>query len=897
MFGPVQDLRSFRRNCKKICHLAAREEPKEKIKFLKNTRQSFSNSLMKTSKKVAVIKKRKAKEYPKNLKQTILKSEVICKKSLKNYKIEKSQKEEKPISSVKRTQINYSLCKIDFNFPVKAGHQSKLLDQKSLTDSANSKNKVHQRKSVQYKSISNLSLIEKDLSNGYALRSRISDFVRVTRSNSSFLTPTVYTPFQKKRCSQKHLGKRNPTRISVEPKQQNLVNQEMSSSSASTSGLGRKTRSSSCATQKPLQEKHCSQRHLRRKSIKISVPKQQRLEKLELPFSSPVSKYKQNKKGNEITKVSKSDDDSFLSNTKVRSVLEGEDIKIQQKSHQRKSSRNLFKGKENIERPSRKHSKEISTDDILTTPASRPSTLRNSMKGSTPKLNLKPSKRKLDNLDIEIKVTSKIVPCGKMRKKSKGCKLDLKDSSRSSTSRKSGRKSLSSIKVVQEPVINTLKVDTLTDDSLKKSSRTTNMSNDENSPFYNKRQSGANEMKLKPVKAYQADGSKSNTKTSMSVKNIECKKNSLTYESNAKQNSTQRKTKLTSVRYGSTNKDKTSNKKLRGSSTNSLKTKQIVANFARKKNDGINASVENIQSKDSLSSSSSPKQTRRKRKIKRDENSLSSHKKRRVKSLEIHKTKPLEKLMSTHSTPFIKNVASSSKSRFSKIPDISTPKWPIDSLTTLGTSSVMTPYFRRQKIRSLPVTNRFVKKVVVKKRKVHSYSKEKSTPDALKTKIPSKGTLKHQRMMINVLNEKNVGYEDDIFESNKFGPLKTFQLGDESDNSSVNIATPKFDFILTPALPKKTPRFKDCISPSELMLARKNAEEYLYRRNKKKKTVDEAAISAIKKNRSKRNSFQDVPEKKKLDFEEAMNKLIAVKKNLEQDDEDEEDIYFSDVSD
>ncbi|PRD27993.1 UNVERIFIED_CONTAM: hypothetical protein NCL1_33763 [Trichonephila clavipes] len=626
---------------------------------------------------------------------------------------------------------------------------------------------------------------------------------RKTRSSSSFLTLEADEPLQKKLCSQKHLGRRKSTRISVEPKQQSLGNQEISLSSTSTSDFGRKTRSSSCAAKKI----------------------------------------------------------------------------------QPKSSRSLCKEKENIERPLRKRSKEIPTDVILTTPAS----------SSIPKLNLKPSKRKLDNLDIETKVASEIVPCGKIKKKSKGSKLDVENSTTSSTSRKSGRKSLSPIKVVHEPVINTrCKAGSL--DSLKKNSRMKNMSDEENSPFYNKRQSGANDMKLKPVKARQADESKSNKKTSVSMKNIKCKKENLTFKSNTKQNRTVRKSKLAPVRYGSTNKDKTFSKKQRGSSAKSLKTKQIEANFARKqKNEGINASVENVQNKDSLSSSPYPKQTRTKRKIRRNENSLSAHKKRRVKSLETPKTKPLENLMPIHSTPYTKNVACSSKSMLSKTPNISTPKWPIDSLTTFANSSEngMTPYFSRQKIRSLPITNRFVKKVVVKKRKAHSYSKEKSTPDALKAKLPSKGTLKHQRMMINVLNEKNVGYEDDIFESNKFGPLKTFHLGDESDNSSVNIATPKFDFILTPALPKKTPRFKDCISPSEFMLARKNAEEYLYRRNKKKKTVDEAAI---KKNRSKRNSYQDVPEKKKLDFEEAMNKLIAVKKNLEQDDGDEEDSYFSDVS-
>ncbi|GFT47381.1 uncharacterized protein NPIL_61211 [Nephila pilipes] len=124
------------------------------------------------------------------------------------------------------------------------------------------------------------------------------------------------------------------------------------------------------------------------------------------------------------------------------------------------------------------------------------------------------------------------------------------------------------------------------------------------------------------------------------------------------------------------------------------------------------------------------------------------------------------------------------------------------------------------------------------------------------------------------------------------------RFGEESDSSSVNIATPKFDCILTPALPKKTPRFQDCISPTELLLARKNAEEYLYRRNKKRKSGNEAAVSVTENNKTIGNSVQDVPEKKKLDFKEAINKLNSIQKKLEQEDGDEEeDTYFSDVSD
>ncbi|CAL1272404.1 unnamed protein product [Larinioides sclopetarius] len=199
--------------------------------------------------------------------------------------------------------------------------------------------------------------------------------------------------------------------------------------------------------------------------------------------------------------------------------------------------------------------------------------------------------------------------------------------------------------------------------------------------------------------------------------------------------------------------------------------------------------------------------------------------------------------------------------------------------------NVLSPCFiSKKKIQSWPLGNEL--------------SSEISTKDDF-PKVPTKGTLKHKRWLLNNLKEKNGSYEDDIFENQNFDLYKpAFHFGDESDGSSVNIATPKFDCILTPALPKKTPRFKDCISPTEFLQARKTAEEYLYRRNKKRKSGDRVS-SAKKTSVKKRNTVQDIPEKKKLDFEEAVNKLIAVQKDLEIEaevDDEEEDSYFSDGS-
>ncbi|GBM65252.1 hypothetical protein AVEN_46094-1 [Araneus ventricosus] len=222
---------------------------------------------------------------------------------------------------------------------------------------------------------------------------------------------------------------------------------------------------------------------------------------------------------------------------------------------------------------------------------------------------------------------------------------------------------------------------------------------------------------------------------------------------------------------------------------------------------------------------------------------------------------------------------------------------PIDDLTTNESASCS------QNVDRLVVN--VLSPCCISKKKTHSWplgnelSSEISAKDDF-PKIPAKGTLKHKRWLLNNLKEKNGSYEDDIFENQNFDLYKpAFHFGDESDGSSVNIATPKFDCILTPALPKKTPHFKDCISPTEFLQARKTAEEYMYRRNKKRKSGDRPSSSGKKTSVNKKNTVQEIPEKKKLDFEEAVTKLIAVQKNLEIEaevDDEEEDCYFSDAS-
>ncbi|XP_055931543.1 uncharacterized protein LOC129961929 isoform X2 [Argiope bruennichi] len=231
----------------------------------------------------------------------------------------------------------------------------------------------------------------------------------------------------------------------------------------------------------------------------------------------------------------------------------------------------------------------------------------------------------------------------------------------------------------------------------------------------------------------------------------------------------------------------------------------------------------------------------------------------------------------------------------STVQDIS--QLPIDNLTYDENASCSQNDDERRVINILsPFTD---KKKIISWSLGHELCSKISAKDGLKD-IPGKGTLKRKRWLLNNLKEKNECYEDDLYENHSFNHNKSFHFGDESDgSSSVNIATPKFECILTPALPKKTPRFKDCISPTELLQARKTAEEYLYRRNKKRKSGDGPSSSGKKTDMNKKKTVQDIPEKKKLDFEEAVNKLIEVQKNLESNAEvndEEEDSYFSDAS-
>ncbi|GIY12696.1 hypothetical protein CDAR_306921 [Caerostris darwini] len=217
--------------------------------------------------------------------------------------------------------------------------------------------------------------------------------------------------------------------------------------------------------------------------------------------------------------------------------------------------------------------------------------------------------------------------------------------------------------------------------------------------------------------------------------------------------------------------------------------------------------------------------------------------------------------------------------------------------SSTNTLLMITPVSYKKKAYSLPIKSKLdeiSKERKMKKQKVSSCSTKKSSASGLKAAIPGKGTLKRDRWLFNTMKEKNDGYEDDIFESKKINLFKAgFMCDEESDTSSVNIATPKFGCMLTPALPKKTPRFQDCISSAELLLARKNAEEYRYRR-KKRFSGNETPGCSTSRDSLKNDSAKSAAETTKL-----VDALVSIQQNLEKNtfaDNEEEDHYFSDAS-
>ncbi|XP_054714445.1 uncharacterized protein LOC129224069 [Uloborus diversus] len=157
------------------------------------------------------------------------------------------------------------------------------------------------------------------------------------------------------------------------------------------------------------------------------------------------------------------------------------------------------------------------------------------------------------------------------------------------------------------------------------------------------------------------------------------------------------------------------------------------------------------------------------------------------------------------------------------------------------------------------------------------------------TKKSRKRSLKHRRLVLNELNKRNAGHEDDLLENIKLTPLKRiFDLDNESE-ASWNIATPKCGFQLSPFLPKRTPVFKDCFSPTELRISRKRAEEYMHRNKNKKPLL---------------TSPKDLPQRKrpadKSDALAIISKLSQEQKNIERSlrdeflsDEEQEDGYNS----
>ncbi|CAL1297682.1 unnamed protein product [Larinioides sclopetarius] len=109
-----------------------------------------------------------------------------------------------------------------------------------------------------------------------------------------------------------------------------------------------------------------------------------------------------------------------------------------------------------------------------------------------------------------------------------------------------------------------------------------------------------------------------------------------------------------------------------------------------------------------------------------------------------------------------------------------------------------------------------------------SPSKEKVAP-----KEPKIGTLKRKRWNWEKLKQKEL-YEDDLFEEKKF---KRIPIEDSNNSEEDKITTPRWSVQISPRDLSRSPSYEDCYSPTELQTSRKEAEEYQYRRNKRKKCM------------------------------------------------------------
>lgn len=159
-------------------------------------------------------------------------------------------------------------------------------------------------------------------------------------------------------------------------------------------------------------------------------------------------------------------------------------------------------------------------------------------------------------------------------------------------------------------------------------------------------------------------------------------------------------------------------------------------------------------------------------------------------------------------------------------------------------------------------------------------------------KIPGKGTLKRKRWFFEQLQQKNENYEDDLFEDQKFGHFQNL-LQYESDNAETydELKTPVFPFSLSPRETTPSPKFADCYSPAQLSISRKGAEEYHYRRMKRKKVDPQEKKEVVSETNQENKTEETV-----LQTLAKVAKLLNTHQSLVDEPSDaEEDQYFSDV--
>ncbi|XP_035226540.1 uncharacterized protein LOC118198867, partial [Stegodyphus dumicola] len=119
--------------------------------------------------------------------------------------------------------------------------------------------------------------------------------------------------------------------------------------------------------------------------------------------------------------------------------------------------------------------------------------------------------------------------------------------------------------------------------------------------------------------------------------------------------------------------------------------------------------------------------------------------------------------------------------------------------------------------------------------------KRKKKDSLLKgTKEPCRGTLKRRRWNQAKYNENNENHEDDLFEARKFDLAELSELAEDSYTDSIAmILTPDVPEIYLTADEVPSTPYKECCTAEEYNILRTKAQEYHFRRNKRKvKSLD-----------------------------------------------------------